>query len=126
MITELDFIKINNEQIYRPPKFTVEREDIYKGDYTTCTGKRIADRVAWKFADMTLEWDALPQNMVDVLINMSGTCTLEFDDLDGSIVQEQIVRTGTIGLRHRQTREGVTIWKDVKVDISFIGSHTED
>lgn len=127
MLTELDYIKINNEQLYRPPEFKPEREDIYKGDYTTCTGKIIADRVGWKFADMTLEWDALPQRMVDVLVGMSGACMLDFDDLDGDFHQEQIVRTSAVGLRHRYTTPaGETLWKNVSVSIKFIGSHTED
>lgn len=125
MMTELDFIIINGEQIRRPPNFSPAREDIYKGEYTTCTGKLIADRVGWKYSDMTLEWAALPQHMVDVLIGMNGVSTIVFDDLDGEIVEEEIVRTSAVALRHRFTHGGVTLWKDVKVKIKFIGSHTE-
>lgn len=126
MITELDYIVINGERIYRPLNFTLVKEDIYKGEYTTCTGKPIRDRVGWHFADMTLEWDALPQAMVDVLINMSGECTLLFDDLDGNLIEETIVRTSMEGLRHRQTRMGEVCWLGVKVSIKFLDSHTED
>lgn len=126
MRTELDYIIINGEQIPRPPKFSPTRSDIYKGDYVTCTGKTIADKIGWKYADMSLEWDALPQQAVDVLVNMSGVNTIVFDDLDGELVEEQIVRTSAVALRHRYTQGGVTIWKKVKVDIKFIGSHTED
>ena len=126
MRSELDFIKINNEQVVRPPKFAPEKEDIYKGDYTTCTGRIIADRVGWKFADMDLEWGALPQNMIDILIGMDGVCELEFDDLDGNPCTENVMRMGVVAMRHRYTQGGVTIWKDVKVSIRFIGSHTED
>ena len=126
MRTELDYIIINGEQIPRPPKFSPAREDIYKGDYVTCTGKTIADKIGWKYSDMSLEWDALPQQMVDVLVNMSGVNTIVFDDLDGELVSEQIVRTSAVALRHRYTQGGVTIWKKVKVEIKFIGSHTED
>ena len=125
MRTELDYIIINGERIYRPVNFAPAQEDLYKGDYTTCTGKRIRDRIGWKYSDMTLEWDALPQPMVDVLIGMSGICSLVFDCLDGEVCEEQIVRDSVVGLRHRYTQEGVTYWRDVKVSISFIGSHTE-
>ena len=125
MRTELDYIIINGEQIPRPPKFSPAREDIYKGDYVTCTGKTIADKIGWKYSDMSLEWDALPQQMVDVLVNMSGVNTIVFDDLDGELVSEQIVRTSAVALRHRYTLGGVVIWKKVKVEIKFIGSHTE-
>lgn len=120
----LDFIRINNVQITRPPKFMPQREDIYKGNYTTCTGKKIADKVGWKFADMTLEWDALPQSMVSILCNMDGENTFRFDDLDGTEHIETVIRTSIVGLRHRYTQNGVTYWKDVSVSISFIGSHT--
>lgn len=123
--TDLSYIKINDIPIWRPPTFAPSHEDIYKGDYETCTGKVIADRVGWKYADMSLQWDALPQSMVDVLVNMSGACTLEFDDLSGEIAQEQIVRASAVGLRHRHTQGGETIWKNVSVNIKFIGSHTD-
>ena len=126
MRSELDYIIINDEQICRPPAFAPEKEDIYKGDYTTCTGKIIADRVGWKFSDMTLEWEALPQSMVDVLIGMSGVCTMQFDDLDANQCIEQVVRSSVVGMRHRYTQGGVTIWKEVKVSIRFIGSHVEE
>lgn len=125
MRTELDFIIINGEQIPRPPKFSPAREDIYKGNYVTCTGKTIADRIGWKYSDMSLEWDGLPQQAVDVLVNMHGVNTIVFDDLDGEIVEEQIVRSSAVALRHRYTLGGVVIWKKVKVEIKFIGSHTE-
>ena len=125
MRTELDYIIINGEQIPRPPKFSPAREDIYKGNYVTCTGKTIADRIGWKYSDMSLEWDGLPQQAVDVLVNMSGVNTIVFDDLDGEIVEEQIVRSSAVALRHRYTFGGVVIWKKVKVEIKFIGSHTE-
>lgn len=124
MRTELDYIIINSEQVARPPSFSPRKEDIYKGDYTTCTGKFIADRVGWHFAEMELSWQALPQHMVDVLVNMSGISTMIFDDLDGEIREENIVRTSMVAMRHRHTQGGVTIWKDVKVSIRFIDSYT--
>lgn len=119
-----DYITIGGTQLPKPPKFTPTREDIYKGDYTTCTGKRIADRVGWKYADMTLEWDGLEQDHVNVLIGMTGETSLVFDDLDGTAHTETVVRTSVVALRHRQTIGGKVWWKGVSVNISFIGSHT--
>ena len=125
MRTELDYIYINDEQIPRPPAFAPQKEDIYKGDYTTCTGKRIADKVGWRFAEMDLSWSALPQAAVDVLVNMSGINKMQFDDLDGEICIENVVRVSVVAMRHRYTQGGVTIWKDVRVKIRFIDAHTE-
>lgn len=125
-MTELDFIKINGVSIPRPPQFVLQREDIYAGDYVTCTGKTIADKVGWKYSDMDLQWEALPQQAVDVLVGMSGACTLEFDDADGDIHEEEIVRTSLVSMRHKRTIGGVVIWRNVSVNIKFIDSHTED
>ena len=55
-----------------------------------------------------------------------GTLVHNFDDLDGNPYTENVVRMGVVAMRHRWTQGGVTIWKDVKVSIRFIGSHTED
>ena len=125
-MSALDYIKIDGASIWRPPQFMPTREDLYRGDYTTCTGKQIKDRIGWKYADMTLTWDGLPQNMVDVLVGMTGACTLEFDDADGELHEEQVVRDSLVALRHKYVQGGVTIWKSVSVKIVFIGSHTED
>ena len=125
-MTRLDYIVINGEDIYKPVEFSPQREDIYRGEYTTCTGDTIADRIGWKYSDMTLKWDALPQDMVDILIGMTGECTLTFDDLDGTFHTETIVRKSAVALRHRFTQRGQTIWKDVEVSITFIKAHTDD
>ena len=66
--------------IRKPPEFEPKREDVYGAEYTTCTGKYIADRIGWKYSDMSLTWDALPQSEVEALIAMTGECTFTFDD----------------------------------------------
>ena len=125
-MSALDTITINSTSITRPPKFAPARVDVYKGEYTTCIGKTIADRVGWKYEDMTLEWDALPQSMVDALIQMDsgGVSTITFDSPSGATVTENIIRTSAVAMRHRQTISGVTYWKDVKLSIRFIDAHT--
>ena len=126
-MSALDYITINGTQINKPPKFAPARVDVYKGEYTTCTGKTIADRVGWKYEDMTLEWDALPQNMVDALIAMDagGVSTITFDSPSGATVTENIIRASAVAVRYRQTVGGVTYWKDVKLSIRFIDAHTD-
>lgn len=125
-MSALDYITINGTQINKPPKFTPQKTDIFASEYTTCSGKTIADRIGWKYDDMTLEWDALPQSMVDVLVAMDagGVSTIVFDTMGGLTVQENIIRASTVALRHRQTISGVTYWKNVKVTIRFIDAHT--
>ena len=100
-----------------------EHEDVYAGEYTTCTGATIADRIGWKFADMTLEWGALPQSAVDVLVGLSGTFKLKFDDMDGTYYEETAIRDSIISLRNRNTINGVTYWKNVSLKVRFIDVH---
>lgn len=95
---ELTKIKLNGTELMKPETFMPKREDVYAGEYTTCLGEIIADRIGWKYSDLTLQWDALPQDMVSVLVNMQGGCTLEFDDVDGSHT-ENIIRSSTVQLR---------------------------
>lgn len=122
-MSALDYITINGEQIYRPQEFKPVRENILKGDYVSCTGKRFGDLVGWRYADMTLEWDALPQSMVDVLVDLDDVGTLVFDDMDGETHTESFIRTSIVGLRNRYTLDGEVCWKKVSMSISFIGAH---
>lgn len=119
---ELTKIKLNGTELMKPETFMPKREDVYAGEYTTCLGETIADRIGWKYSDLTLQWDALPQDMVSVLVNMQGVCTLEFDDVDGSHT-ENIIRSSTVQLRHRHTIQGVTWWKNVQTEVKFINVH---
>ena len=110
--------------IRRPDDFAVQREDIYAGSYTTCTGATRADRIGWKYSDMTLSWSALRQDDVEKLFNITGEAYLIFDDPCGDQIEEQIIRTSVVSMRHRFTENGVHWWRDVSCNISFIGSHT--
>jgi len=123
-MADLTKITINGTQITRPPEFQPKREDVYSGKYTTCKGELIADRIGWKYSDLTLEWDALTQDQVAVLIGMQGECTMVFDDVDDDEHSETIIRSSAVQLRHRWTQNGVTVWKNVKVEVKFLNVHT--
>jgi hypothetical protein len=117
--------------IRRPPEFQPKREDVYGAEYTTCTGKYIADRIGWKYSDMTLSWDALPQSEVEALIAMTGECTITFDDPSSDEITESVIRSSIVYLRHRYTRYNIVTktnevwWEDVSCDIKFLNTHTE-
>lgn len=117
-------ININGTDIYRPNDMVLAREDVYAAEYTTCTGKTIADVIGWKYADTTLEWDTLPDSMMSVLLNMTGENTIIIPDAD-NIYTEQCIRTGFEDAPTRFTTDtGDVIWKGIKVNISFINTHT--
>lgn len=122
-LTAQDYITINGTQILRPPAFAPQIEDIYAGEYTTCTGKIVGDVIGWKYSDATLTWDALPQSMVDVLVAMSGENTLEFVSPSGTITSETVIRDSVVQLQNRNTIRGETWWKNVSVQIRFIDAH---
>ena len=54
MIGIFNTITINGHEIYRGNEFTLQREYIYAGEYETCTGKRCADLVGWRYSDLTV------------------------------------------------------------------------
>lgn len=126
MATAYDYITIGGNQIRRPDSFAVQREDIYEGEYTTCTGKTVADRIGWKYSDMTLSWSALQQADVEKLIDLAGEVTLVFDDPMGDTISESVIRKSAVAMRHRYHDDDGYWWTDVSCDISFINAHTDD
>lgn len=122
-LTAQDYITINGNQILRPPTFAPQIEDIYAGEYTTCTGKTVGDVVGWKYSDATLTWDALPQSSVDVLVAMSGENTLTFVSPSGTTTTETVIRDSVVQLQNRNTIRGEVWWKNVSVQIRFINAH---
>ena len=117
-------IKINGTDILRPEDFSPQREDLYAAEITTCTGKTIADLIGWKYSDMTLEWDMLPQKQLEVLLSMQGECTITFTDADSISHTERIVRSSAVSTATRFTgADGHPVWSDVKVEVRFLDAH---
>lgn len=122
-MSRYDYITIGGQQIRRPDEFAPQREDIYAGEYTTCTGATRADVVGWKYADMTLKWHALPESAVEILIGMNGATTLVFDDPSSDTISEQVIRKSAVAMRNRYNENGEYWWTEVECEISFIGAH---
>ncbi len=122
-LTAQDYITINGNQILRPPAWAPQIEDIYAGEYTTCTGKTVGDVVGWKYSDATLTWDALPQSSVDVLVAMSGENSLTFVSPSGTTTTETVIRDSAVQLQNRNTIRGEVWWKNVSVAIRFVNAH---
>lgn len=119
------FLKIGNTTytLYRPNNFNPAREDVYAAEYTACTGKVIADRIGWRYADMSMQWDAIPDAQLEALLSMAGECELTFEDKDGTHT-EKIIRTGQSITATRHTGpEGTPLWFDVECNIRFLTTH---
>lgn len=110
-------------ELPRPPELQIQREDVYGGEYTTCTGKKIADVIGWRYSDLTLKWDALPQKYIDILVQLKGQCKMIFDAPESEEENEDIVRSTVVYLRHRFLQNGETWWKDVSVGVKYLNVH---
>lgn len=125
MIGIFNTITIDNVEFPRPSDFQIQRQDVLAGEYTTCTGRIIADRIGWRYSDMTLEWDTLTQDQLDTLTGINGPVTMEFEDSDGA-QSETIIRGAFTNTPTRFTGpDGEPVWKDVAMEVRFINAHDD-
>lgn len=116
-------IKVNDNSIIAPNNFELEREDVYTAEYTTCTGKLIADKIGWKYANTTMQWDTLPDDMLAILTGTTGAFTLKFTDSDGSHT-ENVIRLGVRNTATRFTDDfGNALWRNIELEVSFTNVH---
>lgn len=126
MIGVFNTIKLDGTDIYRGNDFTLEREYIYAGEYETCTGKRIADVVGWRYADLTIEWDTLPQDMLTVVLGLTGLAVnFRFSNELGSTVTERVIPQVATSQATRFTNpyDGSVMWKNVQLQLKFVNAH---
>lgn len=124
MIGIYNTITINGTEVYRPNEFTLQRENVFAGEYETCTGRRIADLIGWRYADMTLSFEMLPEAMMDDLLSIEGDVNMTFsNELNESVTERVIVRASTAQVTRFTDDQGVVLWKDFGLEISFINAH---
>lgn len=119
-------ISINNNTIYRGNDFTLQREYIYAGEYETCTGKRIADIVGWRYADVTITWDTLSQTMLGYIMGLTGLAVdFTFTNELGSSVTEKVIPQIISSQATRLTNpyDGTAVWKNVSLQLQFVNAH---
>lgn len=109
----------------RPSGFTVEREEVYAGELTTCTGNYYADRIGWKYADMDLTWEILEPADLDNLLVLPSVVTLRWTDANGSNRSDSVRITKRAATGTRFTKNNRLYWKDVSLGVSFNGVHTD-
>lgn len=125
MLGVFNTIKIGGKVIYRSNNFTLEREYIYAGEITTCTGDYHADVVGWRYSDMELSYDTLPQSMLNYLLELTGrSVEMEFVGMNGATVTENVIPTVLSGQVTRFTGEdGNTLWSGISLGLRFINAH---
>lgn len=125
MIGIFNTITIDENEIYRGNDFSLTREFIYAGEIETCTGKRCADLVGWRYADLTVSWDMLPETQLGYILDLSGQeVEMTFDAEDGSSVTETVIPTAITSTATRTTdRAGNPLWKNIGLSMRFINAH---
>ena len=125
MATVFNEITIDGDTIYRGNDFTLVREYLYAGEIETCTGKRCADLIGWRYADMTIAWDALPESQLQDILSLSGEeVTMTFEGEDGTQAEETVIPTVISSTATRsKDGQGNSIWKGISLGIRFTGAH---
>jgi hypothetical protein len=125
MIGVFNTITLNGEEIFRGNEFTLSREYIYAGEYETCTGKRVGDIVGWRYADLSLTWDNLPQSQLQKVIGLNGSAVaMTFSNEFNETVTEMVIPTVTTAQVTRLTDpQGNVAWSGIGLTLKFINAH---
>ncbi len=125
MIGVFNTITLNGEEIFRGNEFTLSREYIYAGEYETCIGKRVGDIVGWRYADLSLTWDNLPQSQLQKVIGLNGSAVaMTFSNEFNENVTEMVIPTVTTAQVTRLTDpQGNVAWSGIGLTLKFINAH---
>lgn len=126
MILIFNSITIDDNEIFRGNDFALQREYIYAAEYETCTGKRCADLVGWRYADLTIQWDTLPEEMLGYVMGLTGEAVdFTFTDELGNSITESVIPTVISSQATRLTNpyDRSAIWKNVSLQLRFINAH---
>lgn len=118
-------ISIDDNIIWRGNSMTLKREYIYAGEYETCTGKRCGDLVGWRYADISIEWDNLPQSQLVELLAMEGR-EVEFtfaDESNTSVTEKVIPRVISSTASRYTDPQGDAAWLNISLELSFTEAH---
>lgn len=125
MIGIFNTIIIDGKEIFRPSAFTLQREQIYSGEIETCTGKRLADRVGWRYADLSLGFDTLPQDQLNKLLSLTGAVTMTFVDEENNSVSEQVILKTSSATATRLTINNSPVWRGINAEVQFLNAHND-
>lgn len=125
MLWTFNTISIDNNVIFRGNDFTLQREYIYAGQYETCTGKRCADVVGWRYSDLTINWGNLPQSQLEDLLALDGTeVDMTFEAEDGTTATEKVIPLLISSQASRLTDPfGNVAWTNISLQLQFTEAH---
>ena len=117
----LQYITINGQDIPYPNDFELQKIPNIVNEMTTLTGRVVADVNGWRYADAELTWDTLlGEDLQNLLTAIAKTeFEVSFLDIDGNIRTVNAVLRGRANVKTPMFHNGVTVWKDVKITLSF-------
>ena len=111
----LQYITINGYDIPYPNDFELQKVPNIINEMQTLTGKTVADINGWKYGDVELRWGTLlDEDLQNLLAAIADNeFQISFKDIDGADHTVNAVFKG------RANVKGVTVWRDVSVQLSF-------
>lgn len=128
MLGIFNSISIDGTEIFRGNGFALDREWVYAGEIVTCTGKVCADVIGWKYSDLTISWDNLPQSQLQAILALTGhEVEMVFSNEENESVTEMVVPTSTSAQVTRMTDpQGNVAWKGIGLSLRFVQTHGVD
>lgn len=124
----MQYITINGYDVPYPNDFQLQKVPNIVNEITTLTGKVIADVNGWRYGDTELVWgtllDADLQNLLAAISD--NTFPVTFLDIDGTEQTVNAVFKGRANVKTPHFHNGVTVWKDVRVQLSFPDCYEEN
>lgn len=123
----LQYITINGQQVPYPNDFQLQRVPNIVNEMQTLTGKTVADINGWKYGDTELAWDTLlDEDLQNLLVAISDSSfNITFSDIDGAEHTVTAVYKGRANIKTPVFYKGLTVWKDVRVQLSFPDCYEE-
>lgn len=122
--TLFNTITVDGTEVFRPNDFTLQRENVYAAEIETCTGKRIADLIGWRYSDLTLNFDWLPQDKLSALLAIQGEVSMTFgNEIEETVTETVIVKTSAATVTRLTAPDGQVAWKGIQLEVQFINAH---
>jgi hypothetical protein len=117
----LRYITINGRQLPYPNDFSLQKVPNIVNEMTTLTGKVVADINGWRYGDTELKWGTLlGEDLQNLLAAISSpSFQVSFYDIDGIEQTVNAVLKGRANVKTPMFYNGLTVWKDVSISLSF-------
>lgn len=119
----MDFFKFNGVSIPCSNDFAMNKSANIVASYQTMSGKTVADINGWTYADVTLQWDYLPESILQSLLSetnpLNGSFSFTFNDVEEGEKTVEAIRSSRVITKTRFVENGVALWRDIQMTLSF-------